>query len=527
VPGDQQTAAPRGVLRSSGIVALGTLFSRGTGFIRLIATTYAIGATALADTYTLANTTPNIVYDLLLGGVFAATLVPVFVAHTEEGDDEGTSAVISVMLVALVGITIVGILAAPLLVRLYTLTAESSVKAEQRQVATNLLRLFMPQMVFYGLTALWTALLNARRVFGWPSFAPALNNLLVSAVLIALPSVAGGHPDLGHVQNDRGLMLFLGVGTTAGIVLMAVALYPSVRRSGFRFRFLPSLRNPAVREVGRMSSWTLGYVVCNQVALFLVLLLANRQVSGVSSYTYAYIFFILPYALVGVSLMTTIVPELSSAAGRGDDAAYRHHFSYGVRLMSVAVLPAAVGYILLAKPLFRVIKLGAFGADQADLTARNLACFSVGLLGYAIYLYTLRGFYALRDTRTPFWVNLFENVLNVVLALILEPIWGVPGLALSFGLAYLFAALVAMAALRRRVHGLDVAEILASLVRVGAASAVMAAAVAVAVRVVGDVAIVQLAVGLAVGGGVYAVAVLALRVPEVATIRTRLMRRQA
>jgi putative peptidoglycan lipid II flippase len=124
-------------------------------------------------------------------------------------------------------------------------------------------------------------------------------------------------------------------------------------------------------------------------------------------------------------------------------------------------------------------------------------------------------------------VNLFENVLNVVLALILEPIWGVPGLALSFGLAYLFAALVAMAALRRRVHGLDVAEILASLVRVGAASAVMAAAVAVAVRVVGDVAIVQLAVGLAVGGGVYAVAVLALRVPEVATIRTRLMRRQA
>lgn len=513
------------LLRSSGVVALGTMLSRGTGFLRLLATTYAIGATALSDTYTLANTTPNIVYDLLLGGVFAATLVPVFVHHTEQGDDEGTSAVISVMLLALVGITVVGIVAAPLLVELYTSTAASEVEAEQRVVAVDLLRLFMPQMIFYGLTALWTAVLNARRVFGWPAYVPALNNLLVSAMLLALPTIADRHPPtLGDVQRDSGLLLFLGLGTTAGIVVMALALYPSVRRSGFRFQFRPSLRNPAVREVGRMSGWTLGYVVCNQIALLIVLRLANMEVSGVSTYTYAYYFFLLPHALVGVSLMTTIVPELSSAAGRNDDDAYRTHFSFGVRMMALAVLPAAIGYILLAKPIAGLLRIGAFTEHDAILTGKNLAAFSVGLLGYSIYLYTLRGFYALRDTRTPFYVNLLENVVNVALALVLEPIWGVTGLALAFGAAYLVAAVVALLALRARVHGLDLREIGTSLVRIGLASVVMAAAVAGAIRVVGDNALVQLAVGITIGGIVYAAAVFALRVPEVAALRTRLSR---
>lgn len=530
-PRPEEATAPgstRSLLRSSGLVALGTALSRGTGFLRLAATTYAIGATAVSDTYTLANTTPNIVYDLLLGGVFAATLVPVFVSHTEEGDDEGTSAVISVMLLALVAITVVGVLAAPFLVRLYTFTAPSDVAAEQRAVATNLLRWFMPQMVFYGLTALWTALLNARRVFGWPAFAPTLNNIVVSAVLVAVPTVAGGHPSLGDVRTDWSLELLLGLGTTAGIVVMALALYPSVRRSGFRFTFNPSLRNRAVREVGRMSTWTIGYVVSNQVALFLILILANRQVSGVSTYSYAYIFFLLPYALVGVSLMTTIVPELSSAAGRGDLAAYRRHFSFGVRMMTLLVLPAAVGFILLAKPMLAgLLTFGAFTLDDADLMARNLAAFSVGLLGYSVYLYTLRGFYALRDTRTPFAVNVLQNGLNIALALALEPLWGVPGLALAFGLSYVVAAVVAILLLRTRVGGLRLQEIGTSFTRVGTASLVMAVAVAVSTRVVGDTALVQLAAGVVAGTVAYTGAVVALRAPEVAALRDRLVRSTA
>jgi putative peptidoglycan lipid II flippase len=492
----------------------------------LAATGYAIGYGALTDTYTLANNTPNIVYELLLGGVLSATLVPVFVHHTEEGDDEGTSAVITIATAALVAVTVIGFLAAPAIVRIYTLTAESGVAGEQRVVATNFLRLFMPQMVFYGLTALGTAVLNARRRFAVPAFVPALNNLLVTGVLIALPHIVGHSPTLSDMRDDNGLLLLLGLGTTAGVVLMTVALLPAFRRSGFRFRPNFDIRNPAVREVGRMSSWTLGYVLTNQLVLLVIFVIANRQVGGVSTYTGAYVFFLLPHALIAVSIMTTFVPELASAARAGDRSAYRERFSAGVRLMTLVILPAATGYLVLARPIVRaLLQRGALDAASANLAADDLAMFSLGLLGYSMYLFTLRGFYADRDTRTPFLLGLLQNALNIALAFALEPSLGVPGLALAFGLSYTIAAVVAIWALRRRMGSLDIWRILRSLVRIGLASAVMGGAVALAIRVVPDVDVVKTAVGMAVGTVVYVGAVLALRVEEVATLRSRILHR--
>ena len=507
-------------------MALGTALSRVTGMLRLTATAYAIGFKALTDTYTLANQTPNIVYDLLLGGVLSATLVPVFVHHQEEGDDEGTSAVISVATVGLVVITILGVLLAPLLVRLYTVTADAHVAAAQRRVATDLLRLFMPQVFFYGLTAMATALLNARRRFAAAAFAPALNNVLVIGVLLALPHVAGHTPTLDNVRHDTGLMLLLGLGTTAGIVVMALALLPAVTGSGFRFRWRFDVHNPAVREVGKMSGWTLGYVLTNQVALLIVLLLANRDVGGVSTYTAAYVFLQLPYALVAVSLMTTIGPGLASAATRGDETSYRDQFSLGVRLMSLITFPAAMGYIVLGQPIAHgLLKYGATATTSAHMIGSNLAMFGAGLFGFALYQYTLRGFYAHRDTRTPFIINCVENALNIVFALALQPTFGTPGLALALGLAYGTASVIALLALRRKVGSLDSVRVLRTISRIVVATGLMGVAVAGAIRVYTGPALVQTAFGIAVGGVVFAVAVLVLHVEEVATLRARLLRR--
>jgi putative peptidoglycan lipid II flippase len=516
----------RSIVRSSGIVALGTALSRLTGMLRLSATGYAIGFTSLTDTYTLANQTPNIVYDLLLGGVLSATLVPVFVHHQEDDDDEGTSAVISAATVVLVGITLLGLLLAPLLVRLYTVTADAGVAGAQRQVATDLLRLFMPQVFFYGLTAMATALLNARRRFAAAAFAPALNNVIVIGVLLALPHVAGHTPSLSDIRDDTGLMVLLGLGTTAGIVAMAFALLPAVLRSGFRFRWNFDLHNPAVREVGKMSGWTLGYVLTNQVALLVVLLLANREIGGVSTYTAAYVFLQLPYALVAVSLMTTIGPGLASAATRGDRASFRDQFSLGVRLMSLITLPAAMGYIALGLPIAHgLLKYGATDATEAHMIGSNLAMFGLGLFGFAIYQFTLRGFYAHRDTKTPFIINCVENVLNIVFALALQPVLGTPGLALALGLAYGVAAVLALLALRRKVGALDTMRVASSVGRIIVATALMGLAVAAAIRAYTGAAIVQTVLGVVVGGIVFAVAVLALRVDEVAALRSRLLRR--
>ncbi|HEX4906498.1 MAG TPA: murein biosynthesis integral membrane protein MurJ [Acidimicrobiales bacterium] len=515
------------IIRSSAVMALGTAASRLTGFVRLAAMLYALGVDRVTDTYTLANTTPNIVYELLLGGVLSATLVPIFVHHFEEDDEDGPSAIVTVMTTMLVALTVIGIVAAPWILRLYTSTVEGGTAADQREVGTALLRLFMPQMLFYGLTAMGTALLNARRRFAAPAWVPVLNNLLVSAVLFAIPTVVGHHPTLDDLRDDTGLLWLLGLGTTAGIVAMTVALWPFVRRAGIHLRWLFEPRHAAVREVARLSGWTVGYVVTNQIALLVVLLLANRTAGGVASYTVAFVFFQLPHALVAVSLMSALVPEMSSAARAGDMPAYKRHFSLGIRLISLVVMPAATGYIVLAHPIVTaLVEYGA--ADDVGLVSDSLAMFAVGLLGFSIYLFTLRGFYALRDTRTPFLLNVVENAINIALAIALEPWLGVKGLALALALAYSTSALIAFVALRRRVGLLGGRRLVLAVGKVGVASVAMGLAVLlVAFRVGSDEgagAIVRTGVGVVVGLLVFAVTVVALRTEEVSALRSRLKR---
>jgi putative peptidoglycan lipid II flippase len=277
-----------------------------------------------------------------------------------------------------------------------------------------------------------------------------------------------------------------------------------------------------------MSGWTVGYVLANQAALLLVLLLANRRVGGPATYTAAYAFFVLPHALVTVSLMTTIVPELSSAYARRDADAYRERFAGGVRLMALVILPAATGYVVLAQPIMHaLLDYGAVTTRSAELLGDNLAMFGLGVFGFSLYLYTLRGFYALRDTRTPFFLNLAENGLNIVLALILEPILGVPGLALAYAIAYTVAGVVALLGLRRRVGRLDGTRTLRTLGLIAMACLVMAGAVAAVIRVVGESDVVKTGAGVLVGAAVYVTAIVLLRVEEVATVRTRLLRRSA
>jgi putative peptidoglycan lipid II flippase len=509
------------VLRSSLSVALGTALSRLTGLGRLAAMAYALGFTRLTDTYNLANTTPNIVYELLLGGVLSATLVPVFVEHRDRGDDDATSAVVTVAGVVLLALTVIGVLAAPAIVRLYTFRVEGSTAAAQHEVATSLLRLFMPQMLFYGLTAVGTALLHAHRRFAAPAFSPVLNNVVVSAVFLALPQLAGRTPTLSDVQHHRGLLLLLGIGTTAGIAVMSLPLLPALRRAGVRLRPVLDWRHPAVRKVVALSGWTAGYVASNQLALWVVLVLANGTAGGVSAYQGAFVFFQLPHGLVAVSLMTTLVPELAGAASQGDMGDFRRHFSLGLRFMTLVILPAAAGYVVMARPVIGLLlERGALSGSSAALTAGCVAAFAIGLLPFSLYLFALRGFYAFHDTRTPFFLNLFENGTNVVLAFALEPWLGVRGLALAYALAYTLAVVVALRTLHRRTGGLLSRDVTARLVRIGVAAMVMAVAVRLALDVLpdGTVAGMRVAVGVVVGLAVYGSALVVLRVREVAEL---------
>jgi putative peptidoglycan lipid II flippase len=455
------------MLRSSAVVGVGTALSRVTGFLRVAAIAYALGVSTLAGVYSYANETPNIVYELLLGGVLTATLVPLFVQHVEDRDDDATSAVVTVAVIALLIITLVGEVLAPLIVRLYTIDVSGHGIEHQRELATDLLRCFMPQMFFYGLTALATAMLQARRRFAAAAFAPILNNVVVVALFLALPQLASRPITVERVLNDTGLLLLIGLGTTAGIAAMALALWPALKRAGAHLRFLPSFRHAAVKTMLRLSGWTVGYVIANQIALWVVLVLANGKDGGAFAYLGAYAFFQLPHGLFAVSIMTTVQPELASAVARGDWPALRHRFARGLRLILAVIIPASGIYIGLARPIVvALLQRGAFSGHDAELVAHTLVGFGIGLPAFSAYLYVLRGYYSLHDTRTPFLLNCFENAVNVVLALVLYPAFGIPGLAWAFSGAYTIAALVTIAAFSRRIGGLRGRQVGSSAMRV-------------------------------------------------------------
>ncbi len=442
-----------GLLRSSAAVGVGTLLSRFTGLARVFALGYALGTTGLADLYNLANTTPNLIYELVLGGVLSATLVPLIVERLDAEDHDGISAVLSVATAAVTALTVLAVVAAPLLLRGYLVLSPDTVAGEGFEVGVTLMRWFLLQILFYGLTTLGTALLHASREFALPAVVPVLNNVVVSIVLVLTARLTDLQLSIEAVQGDTVTLALLGLGTTMGVVVMTLALGPSVRRVGSGLRWNPDWRNPAVRRVASLSVWTVGYVIANQVALIVIQAVALSQEGVLSAYTFAFIFFQLPHGLVSVSVMTTFLPDLARDASRRRWQQYSRRMGHGIRVIAGLVVPAAAGFVVLAPRLIELLERGQFDVESTAEVAPALVAFAPGIVGFSVYLFAIRGFYALSDTRTPFFVNLGENALNVVAALVA---WyavsrSAAALATGYSIAYLVAAVVAVVVLRRRV----------------------------------------------------------------------------
>jgi putative peptidoglycan lipid II flippase len=514
---------PGGLLRANVLVALGTGLSRVTGFLRLMALAAAIGQLSLADAYNIANNTPNIVYELLLGGVFSAALVPFFVARFEDRDDDAVSKVVTVSIVALLAVTVTATLAAPWIVRLYTTAAAGADPSALRAVATTFARFFLPQIFFYGIAGLATALLNAKRRFVAAAFAPALNNMVAIVAFLALPHFVHGTKGLANnlvlAQRSTTLVRLLGLGTTLGVVVSALVLLPALKPAGIviKPRFAP--RDPAVRELVRRSTWTIGYVVANQISVVVVTALAQRRSGEVSAYFNAYALFALPHGLLAASIITTFTPDLARAAHRGNRRLVARRMSLGLRALVLLVGPTAVLLVTLSRPFIGVVlEHGAFTAASAAVTARALAAFGVGLLGFSAYLFLLRGFYAFGDTRTPFVLNVMENALNIGLAVPFASRWGVMGLALSFSIAYVVAAAVAYALLALRLGGIASRRQWIMIAQVGASTLVMAGAAHFAANRV-DGWLTRTVLGSVVAAVAFSATFVALRLPDIHAAR--------
>ena len=513
------------VARSSGLMALGTIGSRGSGFVRLAALAAALGLSGVADPYNIANTLPNIVYELLLGGVLTSVVVRPLVQAAKEDDDGGESfaqALLTFVVVALAVAVLLGEALAPWIVRAYG----SRLDADQLELATGLLRLFLPQILFYGAGATMGAILNTRGRFGAPMAVPMLNNLVVVATLGVFVLMPGPRPPTpGGLTSAQ--FLVLGVGTTLGIVAQTVALVPFLRRAGFRFR-PRRLGSARFRSLARLGGWVVTYVVANQLGYLVVVRLASGvREGGYSAYTYAFQLFSLPHAIVAVSVITALAPAISGHAVAGDLDRVRGDLSNGLRLVAVVLVPAALGLVVLAKPFALVtLSRGAFGGEDAALTGRILVAFACGLLPFSAFQLLARVFYWLHDSRTPALVNIAVNAVNVAadvaLVALLDGETRLVGLAAGYASSYVAGSLLLAFLLRRRLGGLDGARVVRTLVRTLVAAgigALGAYGVAELVRKTfgGDVtgSIVALLAAAVVGGGLYVVSARRMHVREV------------
>lgn len=537
------------VTRSSAVMAAGTVLSRITGFGRDLVLTWAIGTTAFSVTYNVANTVPNIIYILLAGGVLNAVFVPQLVKAMREDPDGGKAfadrLVTAIGLVLLV-ITVVAVIAAPLVISAYAYTFTHGEGSEaNRDVAVTFARFFLPQIFFYGLHVMLGQVLNARGRFGPMMFAPILNNLVVIVTGVMFLVVTSGKSPSTETISDGEIQL-LGIGTTAGVVVQSLALIPFLKASGYRYRPRFDLRGTGLSQAYRLASWTLLFVLVNQVAYLVVVQIATGIEEtaaddgypgrGFTPYTKAYLIMLLPHAVITVSVVTALLPRMARAVtdARFDDV--RADLAGGLKLTGVALIPAAVAFGVLG-PSLAVLGFGHGNTSvaNAQYIGYVLAGFALALVPFSVHHQLLRGFYAFSDTRTPVGINVWIAGTNIALALacvaLLPARWVAVGLAVSYAASYAVGVLISARKLGRYLGPLD-SDVLRTYDRMLVAS-VLAAIPAVVVSEVAHriwgTGTTEAAVTVLAGGGAmvlsYLVITTKMRVPEVSQLLGPLLRR--
>jgi putative peptidoglycan lipid II flippase len=446
-------------------MASGTLVSRVTGLFRVLVLAWVLGFTPIADAFNLANTVPNMLFDLVLGGIATATFIPVFVERLaldgERRAWKSISNIVTGAVIILVAASVASWFLAPYIIDGFTFLQRTSAShsavvlarqrilvAQQRQVATDLLRFFVPQIFFYGVIGVATALLNIRRRFGIATWVPVANNVVCIAVLVWFHLVDPS-PMLGVLNGSRDL-LWLGLGTTAGVAVQFLCLVPSLLRSDlWRLSFRFDVRDPAVRTVARLGSWTLGVVLANQLSLYVVLAYAFG-IGGngpVSAYTYGWSFMQMPYAVVVVSVLSAITPQLAGFATDEDYDGLSERLRFGLRQSLVIIIPCTLVLIVLAQPIVAILLHHLNGTHKLAV-GTVLAVLAAGLPGFTVFQLAIRGLQSMQRAREVFLLYLFENALTIVLCVALGR-HSIAGLTASVSIGYSATAVAALTVLAR------------------------------------------------------------------------------
>ncbi|NUT92547.1 MAG: murein biosynthesis integral membrane protein MurJ [Saccharothrix sp.] len=526
---------PPSVARASGSMAIATIVSRVSGLLSKLLLITIIGAGALNDSYQAATTLPTMINELLLGGILTSVAIPLLVRAEKEDADGGESYAqwLITMSVVVLGVgTVIAVACAPLLTAIFTSGSDEANPA----LVTAFAYLVLPGIVFYGLSALIGAILNTRHVFGLPTWAPVLNNVVV-IVTLGVYWLMPGTISLDPVDMGEPKLLVLGLGTMLGVGVQAAVMLPAMKRTGFRFRWRWGW-DRRLKEFGGLAFWVLLYVGLGLVSMAVLTNVALNSEGALTAYNYQWLVAQVPYGVLGVSLLTALMPKMSRAAAAHDTGALVGDLSFGNRMSSILLMPFSalmtVAGVAIGLAVFSHGEAGLVGGERMG---QALALSAFGLVPYAITLLQLRVFYALKDARTP---TLIQAIMVVVrIALLYAFLEFAPreklavGVSIAMSLSFVVGCLVGQLWLRIRLGrlrtGYTAWTICLSVVASALGFGVAAGAAWLAVRLLGTEgpvasAWVEMTVVTIVGLPLSFLLMAVFRVPEVKPVVDRISR---
>jgi len=529
------------VLSSSAVMAAGTLVSRVTGFLRAGLLAAAIGVSLQAEVFNVANTIPNSLYILVAGGVFNTVLVPQLVRaikNDPDGGDAYANRIITLGALVLAGVTAVLVLSAPLILHVVVDGSffTNPDLAPQRESMVDFARWCLPQIFFYGMFVLVGQILNARGRFGPMMWAPIANNIIAIAVIVTYLLAYADEPAAGGYTANQEVVL--GLGSTLGIVVQLLILIPYLKATGFSIRPRFDFTGTGLGHTLRLGMWTVGFVIVNQLAFYVMVHRATSgaaevvngatAASGFTVYSNAFLLTQVPHSIVTVSLATATMPLVSRLAADGLLHEVGAEMSRTLRMVLAVIVPFGVALLVLGPALATVMFSWGQAAGDTGSLGLTLIAFAPGLVMFSVHYVVLRGYYAVEDTKTPFFIQCVIAAVNIALAialtLVVQPQLVAPVLALAYGASYAVGALLSIAVLGRRLEGLRLGQLASFVVRVAAAATPAAALAWLAVaglqagglEVASKVdSLVLLVTGGLLGLGAYVVLARALRVGEV------------
>ncbi|ALU22594.1 murein biosynthesis protein MurJ [Corynebacterium pseudotuberculosis] len=464
--GDSNTAntSDNDVVRSTGSMAIATLFSRITGFLRTVLISTSLGG-AIASAFNTANTLPNLITEIVLGAVLTSLVVPVLIRAEKEDPDRGATFIRRLFTLAavLLGVVTVGaIITAPLLSRIM-LGTDGKVNIVQ---ATSFAYILLPQIFFYGMFSLLMAVLNTKQIFKPGAWAPVANNVITIAVLVLymlLPNELD--PTAPSSVTDPHILL-LGVGTTLGVVVQALIMIPPIRKAGISLKPLWGI-DARLKQFGGMATAIIVYVAISQVGYMLTTRIASFSDEGAPNiYQQHWLLLQVPYGIIGVTLLTAIMPRLSRNAADGDDKAVVRDLIVGSKLTYIALIPIVIFFTAYGERIgLGLFAYRRFDAESATILGWTLSFSAFTLLPYALVLLHLRVFYAREEAWTPTFIIAGITGTKIVLSVI-APYAATDSsrvvilLGAANGFGFVAGAIIGAMLLRRKLGNLGGREVL-------------------------------------------------------------------